>query len=37
VGLSDRVAALDGYVVAGQVVFNEDGSVAAIHGFHLQV
>jgi hypothetical protein len=37
VGLSDHVAGVDGYVVAGQVVFNEDGSVAAIHGSNLQV
>lgn len=37
VGLSDHVAGVDGYVVAGQIVFNEDGSVAAIHGSHLQV
>jgi hypothetical protein len=37
VGLSDHVAGPAGYVVAGQLVFNEDGSVAAIHGTYLQV
>ena len=36
VGLSDHVAGVDGYVVAGQVVFNGDGSVAAIHGSHAE-
>jgi hypothetical protein len=37
VGLSDHVAGVDGSVAAGQVVFNDDGSVAAIHGTYLRV
>jgi hypothetical protein len=36
VGLSDHVAGADGFVLAGQVVFNADGSVASIHGSRLQ-
>ena len=35
VGLSDHIAGLDGYAIAGQVVLNADGSVASIHGSRL--
>lgn len=37
VGLTDHVAGPDGSAAAGQIVFNEDGSVAAIHGTYLRV
>ena len=35
VGLEGHIAGADGYVLAGQVVFNPDGSVASIHGSRL--
>jgi hypothetical protein len=37
VGLSDHIAGLDGFAVAGQVVINADGSVASIHGTRLRL
>jgi hypothetical protein len=37
VGLSDHIAGADGFVDAGQIVFNADGSVSSIHGSHLHL